>query len=34
MLFLIKNITKFSNMIGYHQPDFGTERTVYASMPV
>ena len=28
---LIKTITKFPNMIGYHQPDLSTNRTVYAS---
>ena len=28
---LIKTITKFLNVIGYHQPDLSTNRTVYAS---
>ena len=28
---IIKTITKFSNVIGYHQPDLRTNRTVYAS---
>ena len=28
---VIKTITKFSNIIGSHQPDFSTNRTVYAS---
>lgn len=28
---LIKTITKFLNMIGYHQPDLSTNRTVHAS---
>ena len=27
---LIKTITKFSNVTGYHQPDMGTNRIVYA----
>ena len=27
----IKTITKFTNVIGYHQPDLSTNRTVYAS---
>jgi len=29
--FLIKTITKFLNVIGYHQPDLITNRTVYVS---
>ena len=29
--YVIKTIKKFSNVIGYHQPDFSTKRTVYAS---
>ena len=29
--FLIKTITKFSNVIGYHQPDLSANRTVYVS---
>ena len=29
---LIKNITKFLNVIGYHQPDLSTNRTVYMSL--
>ena len=28
---VIKTITKFSNINGSHQPDFSTNRTVYAS---
>ena len=28
---IIKSIAKFFNMIGYHQPDLSTERTVYTS---
>ena len=28
---LIKTITKFLNVIGYYQPDFSTNRSVYAS---
>ena len=31
MKILIKTIIKFSNVIGYHQPDLSTNRTVYAS---
>ena len=27
----IKTITKFSNVIGYHQPNLSTDKTVYAS---
>ena len=27
----MKTITKFSNVIGYHQPDLSTNRTVYVS---
>ena len=27
----LKTITKFSNVIVYHQPDLSTDRTVYAS---
>ena len=30
-LLIIKTITKFSNVIGYHQPDLSTNGTVYAS---
>ena len=30
-LLLIKTITKFSNVIGYHQSDLNTNGTVYAS---
>ena len=30
-LLLIKTITKFSNVIGYHQSDLSTNGTVYAS---
>ena len=29
---LIKNITKFLNVIGYHQPDLSTNGTVYMSL--
>ena len=28
---LIKTMTKFSNIIGYHQPNLSTNKTVYAS---
>ena len=28
---IIKTITKLSNVVGYHQPDLSTNRTVYAS---
>ena len=28
---LIKTVTKFSNVIGYHQPDLSTNETVYVS---
>ena len=28
---LVKTITKFSNVICYHQPDLSTNRTVYTS---
>ena len=28
---LIKTIAKFSNVIGYHQPNLSTNRKVYAS---
>ena len=31
ILELIKTIKKFSNVIGYHQPDLSTTRTVYRS---
>ena len=32
IMFLIKTITKVTNVIGYHQPaDLSTNRTVYAS---
>ena len=31
ILQLIKTITKFSNIIGYHQPKLSTNWTVYAS---
>ena len=31
VILLIKTITKFSNVIGYHQPDLSTNRTVCTS---
>ena len=27
----IKTLTKFSNVIGYHQPSFRTDKTLHAS---
>ena len=28
---IVRTLTKFSNVIGYHQPDLSINRTVYAS---